>query len=152
MPILYMFIGLPGSGKSTARMKNWPNAVVVSPDDIREELFGDAQIQDDHNKVFGRSHYRMAKALNEGEDVIFDATNVIRRDRHKIIKKYKDIADIVGVVFTTPIETCIARNNARDRVVPEYRIREMHDRYIEPDISEGFKRLIYIDENGNIKE
>lgn len=50
MPMFYMMVGLPGSGKSFTA-ESIPNAVVHSSDAIRAEVLGDEndQTQQDHD-------------------------------------------------------------------------------------------------------
>lgn len=50
----YMMIGLPGSGKSTVAKSIASNttAVIISSDEIRAELFGNAEIQENTGLVF----------------------------------------------------------------------------------------------------
>ena len=60
-PVLYMFVGLPASGKSyyTRKLAKKTGASIHSPDDIRRELYGDERIQGDRNTVFNTLHSRM---------------------------------------------------------------------------------------------
>ena len=50
-PKLIVLVGLPGSGKSTLARKlieRYPSAAWLSSDQIREQLYGDASCQKDH--------------------------------------------------------------------------------------------------------
>lgn len=75
--------------------------------------------------------------------VVFDATFVDCRARKPLIEAAKRFgAKIIGIRFETPIETCIARNNARpsDRRVPEPTMINMATRLANepPSLVEGF--------------
>ena len=54
-PTCVILVGPPGCGKSTYGKKyaeEHANTIVLSSDQIREELYGDASIQDDPARVF----------------------------------------------------------------------------------------------------
>jgi predicted kinase len=143
MSILNIAIGVPGSGKSTY-MKTL-DAVYVSSDAIRKELFGDENSQENPSKVFGILNSRIKEALESGKNATYDATNVSRSSRKKIFKDYRNKADIiVAYYFETPIEEAKRRNNSRDRVVPEEVIDRMFSNLTPPTFEEGFDKIIYI--------
>ena len=90
-----MLCGLPGSGKSTFAKQiikmaesQDKEAYVVSSDAIREELWGDERIQREPEKVFDLAHKRIMHALRADYDyVVFDATNIKRKNRLFLMKK-----------------------------------------------------------------
>lgn len=140
IPKLYYTIGIPGSGKTTwAKAQDIP---VFSSDDIRKELYGDASIQGNPDKVFGLLHERVRECLRNGQSCILDATNLTPRSR-KVpnLPEHQKIA----VIFNTPIDECKYRNENRDRVVPEEVIDRMAKKYIPPKREEGFRQAIYIE-------
>ena len=144
MATLNIAIGIPGAGKSTYLKKL--NAVYVSSDEIRKELFGDEGVQDNPQKVFAVLNSRVSKALKEGKDVTYDATNVNRKSRKQIFKDYKGVADkIVAYYFDIPVEEAIKRNNARQRVVPEEAIMRMYGNLNPPTLEEGFDEILRIE-------
>ena len=54
-PSLILLVGIPGSGKTTYAekyIKENPNAVHLSSDKIRAELWGNEATQGDNNEVF----------------------------------------------------------------------------------------------------
>ena len=93
MAKLIMMVGIAGSGKSTLGGYN-TKAVVVSSDAIREELYGDREIQDDPGKVFQILHQRVKAALREGKTVIYDATNLSEKRRKGFLDEIKNIPDV----------------------------------------------------------
>ena len=157
---LYMLIGLPGSGKSTVAAELDAD-VILSSDEIREELFGDAALQYDEDllrkargvediarrlgnrKVFTELYHRMHEHLSWDRDVVFDATNLTRKARHQamLIAEENYNRDVVACVVRTPLEECLRRNFSRKRVVPEEVIRSMNDSFEEPTIEEGFAEI-----------
>ena len=81
---IIVMMGLPGSGKSTIAKKlkeSMEKVVLLSSDDIREEMFGDRQDVEHHGEVFEELHKRAKEALKQGIDVIYDATNINSKRR-----------------------------------------------------------------------
>lgn len=134
-------IGIPGSGKSTAAA-NIPNALLVSTDKIREELFGDESNQQEGKKVFDIAMARIEEGLRSGHNVIFDACNVTRKNRKNCFQFPCDEA--VAVFVNTPIKECKKRNSNRNRVVPEDVIDRFYSRLQKPSKAEGFSKIIEI--------
>lgn len=75
-PVFTMTFGISGSGKSSYVRKNNPNRLVVCPDLIRKEIFGDISNQSDNRLVWSRAIGRMEGALLSKKGVILDATNL----------------------------------------------------------------------------
>lgn len=147
MAELYWMIGISGSGKSTLAKKLAieKKAEIVSSDKIREELYGDENIQGDPNEVFNLVHERIFTYLRVGYNVIYDATNISLKNRRKFFKflenKYID-AKHIAVVMTTPLRVCLSNNNSRDRVVPEHVIMKQYKNFNIPFFEEGFDEII----------
>lgn len=141
-PILYMVVGLPGSGKShwCNEHKDELNAVVHSSDSIRAELLNDINDQSKNTEVFEILHRRIKDDLRTGKNVIMDCTNLSRKRRiHFIQHELRDIhCEKVCVLFATPFELCLGRNFARDRQVPESVIVRMIKNFETPWFSEGW--------------
>lgn len=140
---LYVAIGIPGSGKSQAKIKN---TKVVQSDSIRKSLDDGITSDKSSSVVFSIAHGMIDFYLEMGYDVYFDATNVKIGDRHKLIYKFKNKCRVVGLVFDTPVETCKLRNSRRRRKVPEYVIDRMYSQLKSnpPSLEEGFDYLIHV--------
>lgn len=137
MNTIYTLIRIPGSGKSTFAKQNC-NCVVVSTDDIRKELFGDEAIQEQGKRVFDIAYKRIQQALDNNQNVIFDATNVTKKSRKRILQfKAKHIA----IVFTTPTNVCIERQQQRERKVDKEIINKMQNKFVFPTKEEGFNEI-----------
>lgn len=125
---LILLVGVPGSGKSTYAQKYLEknkNTIHLSSDKIREELWGNEATQGDNNEVFSLMQKRAVEALNNGHDVIYDATNVTRKDRSYIIDLCPKFVKIEAHIIWAPIETCIKRDAARERTVGKAVIDKM---------------------------
>lgn len=135
---LYTMVGLPGSGKSTFT-ESHKECVIVSTDAIREELLGSAECQENGRMIFNVAFQRIGKALAEGKDVIFDATNVTRKARKSV---FRFDAEHIAVYMSTDCEECKRRNAKRDRKVPNEVIDRMASRLTVPTVEEGFKKVL----------
>ena len=136
---VYVMVGLPGSGKST--VAKTLDGTLISTDSIREELYGDENIQGDGRLVFSIAFCRAREALERGENVIFDATNVSRKARKGVLKATPG-AEHVAVFVNTPFEECVKRNRSRVRVVPNEVLERMHKNLVPPTVEEGFAEVI----------
>lgn len=137
MATLHITRGLPGCGK-TYWAGQWTaedteHRVRVNRDDFRSML-------DDGRWIRGVTEGRLLTArdaavlalLRRGTDVVCDDTNLPSYSVRSLAKLAQQAgADFEVHDFTdTPLETCIARDAARDRVVGEDVIRDLHARFI----------------------
>lgn len=148
-----MMVGLPGSGKSTVADKYYPNAVWVSSDAIREELWGDASDQRNPEVIFEEMERRTLEALNDYNDVVYDATNLHSRTRKKLVTSIKrqvpGVECICELVITT-ISECKRRQFNRARKVPDEVIDRMARSFQVPYSGEGWDDII-INRNGPLQ-
>lgn len=135
-----MMIGLPGSGKSVwARKEAGYGFHLISSDGYRKDLNGDESIQGDNQKLFQTIHKEIRDRLNNGESVIFDATNINYKHRIHLLDFLKNVTcRKTAVVMATPINECLERNYQRERVVPEYVIDRMWKSFTFPTVGEGW--------------
>lgn len=144
---LYLTCGIPGSGKTTKALQlaEEKNLMVLSSDDIREKLYGDARVQGDPKEVFAALDKEVEKNLRRGQSVVYDATNLTRRLRQNIMQKFSGcVKDVYCILLCTNKEECLRRNASRDRQVPVDVINRMYERFEVPRQEEGFKQIIYI--------
>jgi predicted kinase len=149
--VVYIPVGVPGSGKSTwfANQGFDPNKTAyVSMDDIRGKLCGDVSDQSQNAKVgaIAKSMFTLALSI-EIPVVYWDATSVKRKYRKELISLAKKAGyKVVAVFFDIPLEVSKVRNAGRDRVVPEHVLDAMYKSMTDqpPTKDEGFDKIIRI--------
>lgn len=132
-------VGLPGSGKSTfvKQLAISENAVILSSDAIRQELFGDATKQKSR-VVFRTLYERLNNLVAKGFSVIVDATNIERDCRVFALRKLPSTIKKECYYFDTPYSICVARNQQRKRHVPLLVMEKMRKHLEFPTVGEGF--------------
>lgn len=148
---LILLMGLPGSGKSTyatTLLTRYPNAALICPDTLREEVTGSES--DLSRDGFIWTHLipiRMNGAALNQRPIIFDATMVSRKARKPIIAHAKELGYRVAVhVVRTSFDECVKRNASRTRQVPVEVIERMRDRWADPTLDEGIDEIVSVGE------
>ena len=143
---LVFMIGVPASGKSyisniIASKAN--NCVRVNMDDIMEELYGTADVDDWRdvnklNKTLGYSSNiikntardRAKDALKRGQSVVYDATNLRTDARTKMLRSMQYMVNrkikTMAIIVNADIDTVKFRNSNRERTVKWFVIRKMY--------------------------
>lgn len=138
---VYILIGVAGSGKSTFSESLKETSVILSSDNIREELFGDLthQSPEDHKKVFELLHSRLKDELKNGsKDIIYDATNLNRKKRVHLYKEIKaaskGAAHVESVAFIKPLNYLynIEENRSTAKQVGKENILRMYKSFTPP--------------------
>lgn len=146
-PKMIMMIGLPASGKSSKAIELAEefNANIHSSDSIREELLNDVNNQDNNNLIFETLHKRIKEDLRNYKNCIYDATNISYKRRMAFLQELNKIdCEKVCAFMATPYEECIARNNTRNRKVPEAVIEKMYKNIDVPDLYEGWDEMEFV--------
>lgn len=109
--------GLPGSGKDTWVSERAGGRELISLDDIRREL--DVDPADDQSEVVRAAYERAKVLLRRGEPFVWNATNVSRILRDKVISLSAAYKARVRVVYLEPpICSIRQRNSGRVKQVP----------------------------------
>lgn len=155
----HFLIGIPGSGKSTFAklLSSLGNCEIISTDEIRQELYGDATIQGEWQTIEATVINRICTAFSLGKSVIYDATNYKRSFRMDFLLKVKtqlaqwELPQLhwIGWYLKTPLEICISWNQQRQRQVPPEIIKNMYKllHNFPPINGEGFAAVNNIDVN-----
>lgn len=142
-------VGAPGSGKSTfaSKLAETENAFIISGDNVRAELYGDASHQGTWTEIQDRLEELVSEAV--GCPLIMDGTHykrAYRRETLTLLRSY-GYNEVEAVVVNPDLETCILRNANRHRGVPRHVIQRMHTSLqssLQGIEDEGFAQITYI--------
>ena len=150
---LYITCGIPGSGKSTWAKKrqsegwswNSRDAVrfsMLSPEDeyfSKEDDVYDVFVSNIQNDIYDKY-----------ENIIADASHLTENGRKMLLNRLSlNGYNVIYVVFTTPLDVAIERNNLREgrAKVPETAIRRMYNSFTMPT-----GNVIKINQEGEVEE
>jgi len=142
---IIMLIGAAASGKSTAAPKiaaNY-NAVILSTDKMRAELYGAEHIQGYWSDIEALLYKRIKNAIKQNKNIILDSTHFKKEYRAKIIKNFSNYSDISAYYFNYPFSVIYKRNKERARRVPFEVLAAMYKelKKAPPTLKEGFKTI-----------
>ena len=145
-PNLHIMVGLSASGKSSVakELQQVYNGVIISSDDIRGEICEGGVIdQSKNDEVFKIFHKRIRENLQQGGDVIADATNITIKARKSIFENVKQInCNKIAHIMTKNVGQCIEDNVNREYPVPHHVILKQMMNYQLPFYEEGFDGII----------
>lgn len=107
-----MMVGPSGAGKSTFIKENFPELPVVSSDQIRVELFGSFESPECFTAkglkdTFDKVDKDIITFLYNGDSVVYDATNIKKKDRVGKVKFISELFPNVQIsynVINRPLE------------------------------------------------
>jgi predicted kinase len=148
---LVVLCGPAACGKSTFAAAHFLPTQVVSSDECRALVSDDAANQGVSHHAFDLMHFIIEKRLGLGRLTVCDATN-LRREHRKVLLKMARAAgfNAAAVVFDLRLETCLARNAARSRVVPQDALEKQFEMLEETRRAikrEGFDFLFFLTES-----
>ncbi|PJI91269.1 putative kinase [Yoonia maricola] len=128
--------GLPGAGKDTWLAKHRPEHPVVSLDLIRDEMGISAT--DNQGQVIQAAHERARENLRTGTDFVWNATNVTRQNRSKVLRLLRDYSARIEIVYVEVSPDQLRRQN-RDRpdAVPDAVIDHLAHKLEPPEMWEA---------------
>ena len=139
--VVVLAIGLPGSGKSSWFKRHEIHP--LSSDVVRQLLFDDANEQRFQDLVFSnlRSMLRARLIAHRPMNYV-DATNLTPQERQGWIKLAHDYRyEVHALFFDVPLETCLERNQKRNRVVADGVMQRMAAKLKAPAFEEGFAKI-----------
>ena len=156
MPDLYMLVGEPGCGKSYWTDENAAklNAVVISTDIILYEYMERDGIS--YNEAFDQfignagkeMNIRVRRAINEGQNIIWDQTNLTLMGRARKLKQFEGKYHKTAVLFnidTAVIERQLKLREAQGgKHIPAFVSKNMRASFVSPSKDEGFDKIIVV--------
>ena len=143
---IIMLIGAAASGKTTAAPKiaaKHQNAVILSTDKMRAELYGAEHIQGNWPDIEAILYKRIKNAIKQNKNIILDSTHFKKEYRAKIIKNFAKYSEFSAYYFNYPFTLIYSRNKHRARRVPFKVLAAMYSelRAAPPILAEGFKSI-----------
>lgn len=142
---IIMLIGAAASGKSTAASKIAAenNAIILSTDKMRAELYGAEHIQGNWPDIEALLYKRIKNAIKQNKNIILDSTHFKKEYRAKIIKNFAKCSEFSAYYFNYPFTLIYSRNKHRARRVPFEVLAAMYEhlKNAPPLLSEGFKSI-----------
>lgn len=161
-PILYMLVGLPGSGKSTYSEINLEPALQLAGDFFyySTDHYIDAMAVR-MNTTYDDlpfAHYikaaerfmntELQRALLKKQNVIWDQTNLTVNSRRKKLARFPIEYRKIAVVFEVPEDVLNERLvNRPGKTIPAHVIKSMRDSYEPPTLDEGFDAIEFYQPN-----
>jgi predicted kinase len=122
-----LFIGLPGSGKTTIVNKVYGDYNIVSADIIKSTHTDYDQKHPEllHQWSVKEAENNMIDLSDKGVDICMDSGGVNNSYSLRIMNMLKSKGYNLTLVYVdTPLNVCIERNEKRERNIPEYVIIE----------------------------
>lgn len=159
---IFILNGLPGSGKTTwvkNHVKEYPDTLVISMDDLRQHLHGGTYIYDEKLEpvIRGLSDHILEELIHSTtNNIIIDETNVRKQRRIQLINNIKFMQnagimpvkiDIVAVVLPETKDLLDRRmKNDRGYTREEWQgvIDKMKSYWTPVELEEGFTSIVTI--------
>jgi len=121
MQKIFLYVGIPGSGKSTAAKaeiaKDPQNWARINNDDIRAMLNGSEWSAEYEKFITETRNFLIREALKRGKNVIIDNLNLNRRHFDDVVKIAKSVNgnfQIIEKAFYIELEEAIERDSKRE--------------------------------------
>lgn len=156
-PLYVMFVGLVGCGKSTIvkGLTEWRRFVVLSTDNLIDRYaekhgitYSQAFKKVNQKDVKREYNAALARALEIGDSIIVDQTNLSASTRGKKLKqipeKYTKVCIVLQLDETERQRRLKARGEATGKWIPDHVQAEQLRSYMTPSKSEGFDKIIEV--------
>lgn len=139
-----VLVGPAGAGKTTYARAHWPETARISLDDGRRDTADDPAAMDATPGAVALQHLRLWLRLWHRRPVVLDSTNLRADVRISLLELLGEFGvPAEAVLFTAPLDVCLAQNRVRTRRVPEDVIQAHHTQLPtrETLLAEGFQTV-----------
>ena len=142
---LLVLCGATGSGKSTFAAQRFPATSIVSSDSCRALICDDAASQAFNKDTFDLFYYILRKRMANGFFCVADSTALqafARKELRSLSRQYGYYGCLL--LFMTPLEVCIQRNQQRARQVEQSVVRyhvNLLSQVLEEAPGEGWEKI-----------
>lgn len=154
-PICYIFVGVPGSGKSTfanevmsfgkmgyASTDEWIDLIAQKSGMTYNEAF-----KDNMPDAITQMLENVKLYIANNESFIWDQTSVTVKSRRKKLVMIPNTYRKIAVVFRTPDaeELQWRLNSRKGKTIPPHVMKSMIESYVEPTLEEGFDKIVIME-------
>lgn len=148
-----ILVGPPNSGKSTWARKHATDYKIVSRDAVilkqaKTENYNDAWIKVDQKDVDSAYDMERKLIIKTESKIVFDLTHMTPKSRQRSLNGLPKDMKRTCVVFLTPFETLVERNQKRtkeeNKTIPAHALEQMMGSFTFPLITEGFDEIKYV--------
>lgn len=127
---MVVLVGIPGAGKTWVAESLFTSHVRISIDQLKRRS------RNDEDNL-------LIRTMREGRDVVVDTANVTISKRRRYLRFARKFGyTTFAVVVDTSIDLALARNQVRERKVPEGAVWSYAKQLQWPTKAEGFKDVI----------
>jgi len=150
--MLYMLVGVPGSGKSTWIAQNFPDLTghyVASTDRLIEiyasmrQATYDDMFQDNIDYANKAMMTHIKDVIMYGYNIIWDQTNLNKKSRAQKLAAVPNTYRKIAIFFPTPETGELYRRlgSRPGKTIPEFAVQQMITSLQQPTIEEGFDEV-----------
>lgn len=150
-PVILVLSGLPGSGKSTFREKFGDSAVVLSTDDLVEDVAKwegttyDQVWEREIKAATAAVQTAFRAAIKDGASIVWDQTNLTAKKRRAILSQVPSTYYKLSIMVQTDEPTRQERlANRPGKVIPAHIDKSMRESLVVPTVDEGFDKVMVI--------
>jgi len=149
-PHLIVLIGAAGSGKSTFARKHFRITEIVSSDYCRALVGDNEEVQYYSKQAFELFYFIIQKRMELNKLVVADSTALNKSVRQELLRlARRHYYPATAIILNTSLETRLARNSSRNRVVPQdvmLRQQAMLEVALQEVHSEGWDKIYILNE------